>query len=129
MVCAQIMGNDVTINIGGSNGHFELNVFKPVIICNFLESARLLGDAALSFKNNCVDGLKPVYENIDKHLQDSLMLVTALTPHIGYDQSARIAKKAYKENKTLKQAALDLGILSGDQFDKWVDPRKMIGTI
>ena len=129
MVCAQIMGNDVTINIGGSNGHFELNVFKPVIICNFLESARLLGDAALSFKNNCVDGLKPVYENIDKHLQDSLMLVTALTPHIGYDQSARIAKKAYKENKTLKQAALDLGILSGDQFDKWVAPRKMIGTI
>jgi len=128
MVCAQVMGNDVTINIGGSNGHLELNVFKPVIIYNFLESARLLGDAALSFKNNCVDGMEPDYENIKKHLDESLMLVTALNPHIGYDQAARIAKKAHKENKTLKQAALDLGIVTNEQFDKWVDPKKMTGN-
>jgi len=129
MVCAQIMGNDVAINIGGSNGHFELNAFKPVIIYNFLESARLLGDAAVSFKQYCVDGIEPDYETIDKYLKESLMLVTALNPHIGYDQAARIAKKAYKENKTLKQAALELGILSEDQFDQWVNPEKMIGPI
>ncbi|MCK4767940.1 MAG: class II fumarate hydratase [Desulfobacula sp.] len=128
MVCAQVMGNDVTINIGGSNGHFELNVFKPVIIYNFLESARLLGNAAVSFKNNCVDGMEPNYENIEKYLQESLMLVTALSPHIGYEQAARVAKKAHQENKTLKQAALDLGIMSGEQFDQWVDPKKMIGN-
>jgi len=129
MVCAQVMGNDVTINIGGANGHFELNVFKPVIIYNFLESARLLGDAALSFKNNCVVGMEPNYENIAKHLKKSLMLVTALSPHIGYDQAARITKKAHKENKTLKQAVLDLGIMSGEQFDQWVDPQKMTGPM
>lgn len=128
MVCAQVMGNDVTINIGGSNGHLELNVFKPVIIYNFLESARLLGDAALSFKNNCVDGSAPHYENIEKHLRESLMLVTALNPHIGYDQAARVAKKAHKEKKTLKQAALDLEIVTSEQFDKWVDPKKMTGN-
>ncbi len=128
MVCAQVMGNDVTINIGGSNGHFELNVFKPVIIYNFLESARLLGDAALSFKNNCVDGCEPNYENIEKYLQESLMLVTALNPHIGYEQAAKVAKKAHKENKTLKQAALDLGIVTNKQFDQWVDPNKMTGN-
>ena len=128
MVCAQVMGNDVTINIGGANGHFELNVFKPVIIYNFLESARLLGDAASSFKNNCVQGMEPNYENIEKYLQQSLMLVTALNPHIGYDQAARIAKKAHQENKTLKQAALELKLLSNEQFDEWVDPAKMIGN-
>ena len=125
MVCAQVMGNDVTINIGGANGHFELNVFKPVIIYNFLESARLLGDAASSFKNNCVDGMEPNYKNIEKHLQESLMLVTALNPHIGYEQAARIAKKAHQENKTLKQAALELKLVSKDQFEQWVDPQKM----
>jgi fumarate hydratase class II len=129
MVCAQVMGNDVTISIGGSNGHFELNVFKPVIIYNFLESARLLGDAALSFKKNCVDGIKPNHENIEKYLHESLMLVTALNPHIGYEQAAKIAKKAHIENKTLKQAALELKLLSKDQFDQWVDPFKMIGNI
>jgi len=128
MVCAQVMGNDVTINISGSNGHFELNVFKPVMIYNFLESARLIGDAAFSFKSNCVDGLEPVFEKIEQHLQESLMLVTALNPHIGYEKAAKIAKKAHKENKTLKQAALELKILSSSQFDQWVDPKKMTGN-
>ena len=128
MVCAQVMGNDVTINIGGANGHFELNVFKPVIIYNFLESAQLLGDAASSFKNNCVQGMEPNYENIEKYLQQSLMLVTALNPHIGYEQAAMIAKKAHQENKTLKQAALELKLVSEEQFDEWVDPAKMIGN-
>lgn len=128
MVCAQVMGNDVTINVAGSNGHFELNVFKPVIIYNFLESARLLGDAAVSFKENCVDGMEPNHGNISTHLTKSLMLVTALNPHVGYEQAAKIAKKAHRENKTLKQAALELGMVSGDQFDQWVDPKKMIGN-
>ncbi|MBU1340179.1 MAG: class II fumarate hydratase [Proteobacteria bacterium] len=126
MACAQVMGNDVTISIGGSNGHFELNVFKPVIIYNFLESARLLGDAALSFNHHCVSGLNPDREKIETHLKDSLMLVTALNPHIGYEQAARIAKKAHREKKTLKQAALELGLASSDQFDEWADPHKMI---
>jgi fumarate hydratase, class II len=128
MVCAQVMGNDVTINIGGSSGHFELNVFKPVIIYNFLESARLLGDAALSFKNNCVDGIQPNHENIEKYLHESLMLVTALNPHMGYEQAAKIVKKAHIENKTLKQAALELKLLSEEQFDQWVDPSRMVGN-
>ncbi|WP_457551645.1 class II fumarate hydratase [Desulfobacula sp.] len=128
MVCAQVMGNDVTINISGSNGQLELNVFKPVIIYNFLESARLLGDAAESFKNNCCDGLKPHFKNIETYLQESLMLVTALNSHIGYEQAARIAKKAHQENKTLKQAAMELKLVSKDQFDQWVDPEKMIGN-
>ena len=127
MVCAQVMGNDITINIGGANGHFELNVFKPVIIYNFLESARLLGDAALSFKNNCVDDMKPDHKKIESYLHSSLMLATALTPHIGYERAAKIAKKAQKENKTLKQAALELKMVSKEQFDKWVRPEKMIG--
>ncbi len=128
MVCSQVMGNDVTINIGGSNGHFELNVFKPVIIYNFIESARLLGDSVLSFKNNCVEGMTPNCENIEKYLQQSLMLVTALNPHIGYDQAASIAKKAHLENKTLKQAALELKLVSEANFDQWVDPSKMVGN-
>ncbi len=128
MVCAQVMGNDVTINIGGSNGHFELNVFKPVIIYNFLESARLLGDAASSFKNNCVQDMEPNYEKIEKYLQQSLMLVTALNTHIGYEQAARIAKKAHQENKTLKQAALELKLVSEELFDEWVNPAKMTGN-
>jgi fumarate hydratase class II len=127
MVCAKIMGNDVTISIAGSNGHFELNVYKPVIIHTFLESARLMADASLSFKNNCVDGIEPNREKIAKCLQESLMLVTALNPHIGYGQAAKIAKKAEQENKTLKEAALELGIVTNDEFDQWVDPLKMIG--
>ncbi len=126
MVCAQVMGNDVTINIGGSNGHFELNVFKPVIIYNFLESARLLGDAALSFTTNCVEGIEPNHEKINTHLKESLMLVTALNPHIGYEKAALIAKKAHEKHITLKQAGIELGIITGEQFDGWVDPKKMI---
>jgi fumarate hydratase class II len=129
MVCAQIMGNDVTINIGGSSGHFELNVFKPVIIYNFLESARLLGDAALSFAINCVDGIEPNHEQINSYLEKSLMLVTALNPHIGYEKAASIAKTAHEKHITLKQAGIELGILTAEQFDKWVDPDKMTGNI
>jgi fumarate hydratase class II len=125
MVCAQIMGNDVTVNIAGASGHFELNVFKPVIIYNFLQSAKLLGDAALSFQNNCVAGLMPESETIKNNLNNSLMLVTVLNSHIGYDKAAQIAKKAYKEDKTLKQSASELGFLSEDQFDKLVNPENM----
>jgi fumarate hydratase class II len=125
MVCAQVMGNDVAASIGGSGGSLELNVFKPLIAANVLQSARLLGEACLSFSDNCVSGIKPDYPLIKAHLDNSLMLVTALTPHIGYDNSATIAKKAFSENITLRQAALDLGLVTGDQFDKWVIPEKM----
>ena len=127
MVCAQVIGNDVAINIGGSNGHFELNVFKPMMIRNFLESARLLGDACVSFNEHCAIGIDPNRENLKKNLDNSLMLVTALNTHIGYEKAAEIAKKAYKENTTLKKAALDLGYLTEQDFDAWVDPSKMIG--
>jgi len=126
MVCAQVLGNDVAINIGGTHGHFQLNVFKPVMIYNFLESARLLGDASVSFTNNCVVGIEPSMANIQKNLENSLMLVTALNPHIGYDNSAKIAKKAHTENKTLREAALELELVTEEQFNEWVDPRKMI---
>ncbi len=126
MVCAQVMGNDVTINIGGASGHFELNVFKPVIIANFLESAQLLGDAVTSFKTHCVEGLMVNTQRIEEHLNNSLMLVTALSPHIGYEEAARIAKTAHEKNTTLKQAALDLGLVTEEQFDQWVVPEKMI---
>ncbi len=128
MMCAKVMGNDVTLTIAGSNGHFELNVYKPVIIHTFLESAGLMADAVLSFKNHCLDGIEPNRDRIAKCLQDSLMLVTALNPHIGYEQAAMIAKKAQGENKTLKQAALELGMVTQDEFDGWVDPSKMIGN-
>jgi fumarate hydratase class II len=128
MVCAQVMGNDVAINIGGSNGHFELNVFKPMMIKNFLESARLIGDACVSFNDNCAIGIEPDMVNIKKNLDNSLMLVTALNPHIGYEKAAEIAKKAYHENTTLKQAALALNYLSEEDFDNWVDPAKMTGS-
>lgn len=127
MVCAQVLGNDVAINIGGMNGQFELNVYKPLIISNFLQSARLIGDACVSFNNNCAIGIEPNPSNIKKNLDNSLMLVTALNTHIGYEKAALIAKKAYKENLTLKQAAMDLGFVSADDFDKWVDPAKMTG--
>jgi fumarate hydratase, class II len=126
MVCAQVIGNDVAVTIGGSNGHFELNVFKPLIAANVLQSARLLGDACVSFNDNCAAGIVPNDEVIQQHLQHSLMLVTALNPHIGYENAAKIAKKAHKENTTLKQAAIELGLVTADQFDLWVDPRKMI---
>ncbi len=127
MVCAQVIGNDVTINVGGTHGHFQLNVFKPVMIHNFLESARLLGEACVSFNDNCAVGIEPNMPYIKKNLQNSLMLVTALNTHIGYDNAAKIAKKAHSEHKTLKEAALELGLLTEKEFDEWVDPMKMIG--
>lgn len=129
MVAAQVMGNDVTISIGGSNGHYELNVFKPVMAANFLHSARLIGDACVSFTDNCVVGIEPNYDGIKKHLENSLMLVTALNPHIGYENAAKIAKKALKENKSLREAALDLALLTNEQFDQWVRPEDMIGGL
>jgi fumarate hydratase, class II len=126
MVAAQVIGNDAAIAVGGMNGHFQLNVFKPVMIYNFLQSARLLADAADSFRTNCVNGIVAIQQNITAHLNNSLMLVTALNPHIGYDNAARIAKKAHEENLTLKQSALASGLLTEEEFDKWVDPGKMI---
>jgi fumarate hydratase class II len=127
MVCAQVLGNDVAINIGGISGHFQLNVFKPLIISNLLMSARLLGDACVSFNDNCAVGIEPNLAAINKNLENSLMLVTALNPHIGYDNAAKIAKKAHKENKTLREATLELGLLSEEEFTKIVDPKKMTG--
>lgn len=126
MVCAQVVGNDVAVTIGGMNGHFELNVFKPLIAANVLQSARLLGDACVSFTKNCAVGIKPNHDIIRQHLQQSLMLVTALNPHIGYENAAKIAKKAHRENTTLKQAAIESGLVTAEQFDQWVDPAKMI---
>src|SRR5690606_31368141 len=129
MVCAQVMGNDVAVSVGGSNGHFELNVFKPLIAANALHSARLLGDACVSSNNNCAVGIEPNLPVIRRHLENSLMLVTALNPHIGYENAARIAKKAHKENKTLREAALELGLLTAEQFDQWVQPANMVGNL
>ncbi len=126
MAMAQVFGNDVAINVGGMTGHFELNVFKPMMIHNFLNSARLIGDACQSFTTNCIDGLEPNYERITENLNNSLMLVTALNTKIGYDNAATIAKKAYKEGTTLKQAALDLKMLTSEEFDEWVRPENMI---
>jgi fumarate hydratase class II len=127
MVCGQVMGNDVAINIGGSNGHFQLNVFKPMMISNFLESARLIGDACASFNENCAVGIEPNHDRITQNLNNSLMLVTALNTHIGYEKAAVIAKKAHKEGSTLKEAALAMGYLTEKEFDEWVDPSKMTG--
>ena len=129
MICAQVLGNDVTINIGGSMGHFELNVFKPVIIYNFLHSARLIGDGCVSFNDKCAVGIQPIEENIKKHVNNSLMLVTALNTKIGYYKSAEIAQKALKEGTTLKEMAVKLGYVTPEQFDEWVDPIKMVGKI
>jgi fumarate hydratase class II len=127
MVCAQVMGNDVAVNIGGATGHFELNVFKPVIIFNVLQSIRLISDACESFTDNCVVGIETNTKNISSHLKNSLMLVTALNPHIGYDNAAKIAKKAHTENKTLQEAAVELGILTAEKFDEVVKPEDMTG--
>ena len=127
MISAQVMGNDVTIGIGGATGHFELNVFKPVMIYNFLHSARLIGEGCVSFNDKCAVGIEPVAANIKKHVENSLMLVTALNTKIGYDNSAKIAKKAHKENKTLKEAAVELGLLTPEQYDEWVKPEDMVG--
>ena len=129
MACAQVMGNDVAINVGGSNGHFELNVFKPMMIYNFLESARLIGDACRSFNDNCAVGIEPNKARIEENLNNSLMLVTALNPHIGYEKAAEIAKKAHKEGSTLKEAALSLGYLTEEEFTEWVDPSRMTGSL
>lgn len=127
MVCAQVFGNDVAVNIGGASGNFELNVFKPVIIFNVLNSIRLISDACESFTDHCVVGIEANVDNIKKHVENSLMLVTALNPVIGYDNAAKVAKKAHAENKTLRQAAVELGLLTPDKFDEIVRPEKMIG--
>ena len=127
MVCAQVLGNDVAVNIGGASGNFELNVFKPLIIHNVLHSARLLGDAARNFREFCAEGITANRERIAHNLRESLMLVTALNPHIGYDNAAKIAKKAHHDGTSLKVAALALGLLSAEQFDAWVRPETMIG--
>ncbi len=129
MVCAQVIGNDVAVSIGGATGHFELNVFKPVIAANVLQSARLLGDACVSFDDKCAEGIEPNEAIIRQHLENSLMLVTALNTHIGYENAAKIAKKAHKENKTLREAAVELGLLTSEQFDEWVKPEKMVGSL
>ena len=126
MVAAQVMGNHTGITVGGSNGHFELNVFKPMMVANYLQSARLIGDACKSFSTKCVEGIEANREKIDKLLHESLMLVTALNPHIGYDKAAATAKKAYKEKKTLKEACVELGYLTADEFDKYVRPENMV---
>ncbi len=125
MVCSQVMGNHVTITVAGANGHFELNVFKPVLIHNLLQSAKLIGDACDSFRANCIEGLEANEARISELMQQSLMLVTALNPHIGYDNAAKVAKKAYSENTTLKEAAVSLGLLSSEDFDRFVRPEDM----
>lgn len=129
MVAAQVIGNDMAVAVGGSNGHFELNVFKPLIAANVLQSARLIGDACVSFNDKCAVGIEPNYPVIKQHLENSLMLVTALNPHIGYENAAKIAKTAHKENKTLREAAISLGLLTNEQFDAWVKPEDMIGSL
>lgn len=129
MVAAQVLGNDVAINIGGATGHFELNVFKPVMIYNFLHSARLIGDVCVAFNDKCAVGIEPIEKNINFYVQNSLMLVTALNPHIGYYKAAEIAQKAHKEGSSLKEAALSLGYLTSEEFDKWLRPEDMVGEI
>jgi len=129
MIAAQVMGNDVTIGIGGSNGHFELNVFKPVMIANFLHSARLIGDGCVSFNDKCAVGIEPLEANIKKHVDNSLMLVTALNTKIGYYKAAEIAQTAHKNGSTLKETAVALGYLTAEEFDQWVIPGNMVGKI
>jgi len=129
MIAAQVLGNDVAINIGGATGHFELNVFKPMMIYNFLHSARLIGEGCVSFNNKCALGIEPLYDNIDKHLNNSLMLVTALNTKIGYYKAAEIAQKAHKEGTTLKEMAVKLGYLTPEEFDAWVIPGDMVGKL
>lgn len=129
MVCAQVIGNDMAVAAGGMNGHFELNVFKPMMAQNLLESARLIGDACVSFNDNCAIGIEPNEANIKQNLNNSLMLVTALNTHIGYDKASKIAKTAHEKGTTLKEEAINLGYLSAEEFDEWVDPSKMIGSL
>jgi fumarate hydratase, class II len=125
MVAVQVFGNDVSVGMAGANGHFQLNVFKPVILHNVLESVQLLADGCLSFDEHCASGIEPNEKRIKEHLDNSLMLVTALNPHIGYDNAAKIAKKAHKDGSTLKAAAVALGLVTAEQFDQWVDPVAM----
>ncbi len=127
MIAAQVLGNDVAINIGGANGHFELNVFKPVMIYNFLHSARLIGEGCVSFDLKCARGIEPIEANIRKHVENSLMLVTALNTKIGYYKAAEIAQKAHKEGTTLREMAIRLGYVTGKEFDEWVRPERMTG--
>lgn len=129
MVCAQVLGNDVAVSVGGMTGHFELNVFKPMMVYNLITSARLIGDACESFNDNCAIGIEPNFPVIKEKLEKSLMLVTALNTHIGYENAAKIAKKAHKEGTTLRQAAVELGLLTSEQFDQWVKPEDMIGSL
>ncbi len=129
MVAAQVMGNDVAVSIGGSTGHFELNVFKPLIAANVLQSARLIGDVCVSFNDKCAVGIEANIPVIKQHLENSLMLVTALNTHIGYEKAAKIAKTAHKEGKTLREAAIQLGYLTNEEFDAWVRPEKMVGNL
>ena len=126
MVCAQVIGNATTVAVANSHSHLQLNVYKPVMIYSVLQSIKLLGDAVTSFKQRCVDGIEANNDRINKLMQESLMLVTALNPYIGYDNAAKIAKKAYKDGTTLKQAAVALQLLTEEQFDKWVNPLDMI---
>ncbi len=129
MICAQVLGNDVAISVGGLQGHYELNVFKPLIAANFLQSARLLGEGCASFDHNCVSGIEPNYQNLKKNLENSLMLVTALNPKIGYEKAAKIAKTAHEKGTTLREESISLGFLSGEEFDKWVKPEEMCGEL
>ena len=129
MICAQVLGNDTTISFAGTQGNFELNVFKPVMAFNFLQSAQLLGDACISFNDHCAIGIEPNFERIKELLDKSLMLVTALNPHIGYENAAKIAKTAHKNGTTLKEEAINLGFLTAEQFDEWVIPMNMVGEI
>ena len=127
MVCCQVIGNDTAINVAGASGNFELNVYKPVMIFNLLQSIRLIADACESFTDHCVVGIAPNRERIEALLNQSLMLVTALNPHVGYDNAAKIAKKAHADGTSLKEAALALGLLTAEQFDQWVRPQDMLG--
>jgi fumarate hydratase class II len=127
MVCCQVFGNDVAINVGGSMGNFELNVFRPMVIRNFLHSAHLLAHACRNFDEHCAAGIEPNTKRIDQLMRDSLMLVTALNPHIGYEKAAAIAKNAHKKGLTLKESAVALGHLTAEQFDQWVRPEDMVG--
>jgi fumarate hydratase, class II len=129
MVCAQVIGNDVAIAVGGAQGHYELNVFKPMLANNLLQSARLIGDACISFNDNCAIGIEPNKKNIQQHVNNSLMLVTALNTHIGYEKAAKIAKTAHHNGTTLKEEAVNLGYLTNEEFDKWVKPEDMVGGL
>ena len=129
MVCAQVIGNDTAISVGGMQGHYELNVFKPVMAANLLQSARLIGDACISFEKNCATGIEPNYDNLKKNLDNSLMLVTALNTKIGYEKAAKIAKTAHENGTTLKEESINLGYLTSEEFDEWVKPEDMCGSL